>query len=312
MMDGDPGEGKSFIATNYASRLSTGEAMPFETRAFEPMHTLYITTEDDPHNTIWYRLEDQDADRDYVHVRTHLPNNHPIWLPDHLDWIRADLLATGSRFLIIDPIMAHLSPKHNSNQDQSVRLALTPLRLLAQDLKVAVVLVRHLSKAERQNILYKGAGSVGIVGFCRFGVLIVPDSKDSTGKGKVMHGFKHSMAPQPPTLRYHIEGWEEEYEDQIVYRGKLVWDAEVTPYVNHELVAPPRKPDPLLAEACAFLQKILANGPVLVKHVKAAASARMISAKTLREAREQLGIHDIDPEKFGGDHSWKLPPSKDQ
>lgn len=60
------------------------------------------------------------------------------------------------------------------------------------------------------------------------------------------------------------------------------------------------------AEASDFLRDILANGPLPAKQVKVEAAEAGITPKSLRSAREALGIK---PEKSGfeGGWVWALP-----
>ena len=55
-----------------------------------------------------------------------------------------------------------------------------------------------------------------------------------------------------------------------------------------------------------FLREELANGRQLVDDLKAAAGDEEITAKTLRRAREELGI-EAEREEFGGPYYWSLP-----
>jgi hypothetical protein len=61
------------------------------------------------------------------------------------------------------------------------------------------------------------------------------------------------------------------------------------------------------AEAIDFLTKVLRGGPVSVKDVMKEADRTGVSAKSLRNAREVLGIK---PEKPGFEGGWLWAPPK--
>jgi hypothetical protein len=63
---------------------------------------------------------------------------------------------------------------------------------------------------------------------------------------------------------------------------------------------------PALQEAKDFLREHLAEGPISVKETKAEASMIDISDRTLRRAREALGIRAIRL-PLGGSYVWELP-----
>jgi len=56
-----------------------------------------------------------------------------------------------------------------------VRQALSPLTALGAELGVAVLVVRHLNKSGGSNALYRGGGSIGIIGAARVGAVIAQD-----------------------------------------------------------------------------------------------------------------------------------------
>ena len=105
----------------------------------------------------------------------------------------------------------------NSNRDQDVRRALTPLKRMAERTGAAVVLVRHLNKTPGGNPLYRGGGSIGIIGAARSGMVVGkhPDDEEL----RVLAGQKNNLSLSPESLAYGIETAERRRPDRL--QGRL-------------------------------------------------------------------------------------------
>ena len=65
-----------------------------------------------------------------------------------------------------------------------------------------------------------------------------------------------------------------------------------------------------LKEAIAFLEKMLADGPVLQREVKQAAEAHDIATSTLKRARQRLKVgNKIVNGPKGNEYYWEMPPA---
>ena len=53
------------------------------------------------------------------------------------------------------------------NSDVGARRALRPLQRLAVNHQCAVLVLRHLNKSTRGPSIYRGGGSIGLLGVCR-------------------------------------------------------------------------------------------------------------------------------------------------
>src|SRR5947208_3483055 len=87
--------------------------------------------------------------------------------PCRTDWLWPGRLALG-KLALLDPAVIAASDAH-------ARRALAPLARLAERHRCAILLVRHLAKQGGRRALYRGGGSIGIVGACRSGWLLAPD-----------------------------------------------------------------------------------------------------------------------------------------
>ena len=66
------------------------------------------------------------------------------------------------KLITVDPIQAYLPASVNAWKGQDVRLALEPVRQLAADRAIAVVLVQHLNRRTDGDPLARIADSQGI------------------------------------------------------------------------------------------------------------------------------------------------------
>ena len=82
------------------------------------------------------------------------------------------------RVMVIDPVMAFISPKVATNSDQAVRHALGCLKTICQELSVTCILVRHLNKSAGNKVIYRGGGSIGIIGLTRAGMYVGPNPEN--------------------------------------------------------------------------------------------------------------------------------------
>jgi hypothetical protein len=163
--------------------------------------------------------------------------------------------------------------------------------------------VRHLSKSEGSSPIYRGGGSIGIIGAARMGALVAKDPKDE--ERRVLDPTKNNLAVHPKGLLYALE----EADNGAV---RVLWAGE-SEYSASELLQSVRvdKAD-AGREAEVFLESLLSDGPVPKATVEEEASAANISNGTLRRAKTSLGVitareNEVGGERGAGRWVWKLP-----
>ncbi|MBM4255919.1 MAG: AAA family ATPase [Deltaproteobacteria bacterium] len=314
MLDGDPGLGKSLITIDVAARVSTHRPMPDETLSDlgEPASVVLLSAEDDTADTIQPRLAAAGADMARIRKMDAIIHGDDESLPSLGDCslIPDALQEYGAKLLIIDPLMAYLPSEVNSFRDQDIRRILAPLAKIAAETGAAVVIIRHLNKSPGGNALYRGGGSIGIIGAARSGLLVAPDPDDS--ERKILAVTKSNLAKIPAALAYRIQ----ENSDKVSF---LTWEGP-TNHTATSLLATPFDGEghSSLEEAKHFLREVLADGPVAAKEVEKQANQASISYATLRRAKAAL---QIKAEKRGGffggkkesqQWCWVLPPEDAQ
>jgi RecA-family ATPase len=306
LLDGDPGLGKSFLTLDLAARLSAGKAMPPEEGkgTLPPLDVLLLNAEDDLLRTLRPRLEAQGADLFRIHALTEIDDGigpRPLSLPEDLTVIEYHVQRTKAALVVIDPFMAYLAGTVDSHRDHDVRRVLHKLKRLAERTQAAILLVRHLTKNHASHDpLYRGGGSIGIIGAARTAWLAGRHPADE--ELRVLCRLKGNLGEVPSSLAYGIEQ----------HRGALhlQWEG-IVPYGPFDLLVKPTtpmgRPPEASEEAITWLKEALKNGPQVASMLGKLAKLQDISASTLRRAKEKLGVEVLRPAKPGEPWRWKLP-----
>ena len=299
--DGDPGLGKSTAALDIAARVSTGRPMPDGSAGIEAAGVVILSAEDGLADTIRPRLDAAGADCSKIVAVTAVPDqageDRPPVIPDDLDVIARAIERVNAKLLIIDPLVAYLSGGIQSNRDQDVRRALHQVANLAEATGVAVLVVRHLNKSGGGNSMYRGGGSIGIIGAARAGFLIASDPDDENRR--VMAPIKSNLCKAPSSLAFHLE--------DCGGVARVVWDGASSHSANALLfAAADQEEGDALREAKEILRDILSKGPVAANEAKKQARDAGVSEATLRRAKEALGVGS-HKDGMGGGWLWELP-----
>ena len=111
---------------------------------------------------------------------------------------------------------------------------LSRLAAVADRTGCTVLLLRHLNKASGRDPLYRGGGSIGIVGAARAGLLVASDPDDP--ERRVLASVKSNLCPAPDSLAYRLV----DAGDHGVAR--VQWEGH-TDHTAHSLLAEPRDDD---------------------------------------------------------------------
>jgi hypothetical protein len=207
-------------------------------------------------------------------------------------------------------VMNHLGPSVDPYKDASVRRALRPLAAMAARTGVAVLLVRHLTKAPGASPMHRGAGSVGIIGLCRSAFVVGRDPKDpdDATSRRVMAPVKSNLSERPPAMAYRLES---------AANGsvRVVWDG-ASDITARDLVATDaeREARTQADEAADHIVAMLrADGPLPANDAKARVMRECgCSARTVDQAKVVLRRRGLDVSRRegfgrGGQWLWQLP-----
>ena len=302
VIDGDPGLGKSTITLDLAARVSRGGAMPDGAPGVLGGVGL-LTAEDGLSDTVRPRLEAHGAALARIVALPFIgegDERRPVTLPADLGVLRAAIRRVGALLVVIDPLMAFLDGKVDSHRDQDVRRVLAQLAALAEETGAAVVIVRHLNKTAVGNPLYRGGGSIGIIGAARAGFIVAKHPEHD--EMRVLAPTKANLSRPAPSLAFVLDTVGE--VPRVRWLGESEQSAETLLAVKDETAARPRD------EAAAFLREVLADGPLPARDVYRQAEDAGISARTLKRAKSLLGVAAVKagaPGAGGQGWSWELP-----
>lgn len=230
-------------------------------------------------------------------------SRRPVSIPDDLSVLRYYIQEFDIRLVIIDPLVAFLGRDVEIYNDQHVRRALGPLKTLAEDTGVAVVCVRHLNKKKGASAMYRGGGSIGLIGAARSALLVGFDPHDPDAR--VLASTKANLCAPPQAWRFQI------VEKQIVSKSGKQFPASAIDWLGKTDITASQLvkgnsavSSGALHEAVEFLEELLAEDTLAASHVFALGKDQEHSASTLRRAFKKLGGKSEQVHKDGKIKEW--------
>ncbi len=299
ILDGLPGTGKTYFALALAAALSNGSPI-FNEPTGEPAKVIYLTREDGLEDTIKPRLDKMGANGEHILVLKGSANfgsmdggsrqplsaggkDYRLFDLSQLEVLEAALEQTKPRLVIIDNIASYLGPKIGMNQAQGIAVLMNAISDLAQKYQAAFLLIRHPAKKLRDFVIYSGAGSYAFAGVVRSMLLIGKDPEDPDTS--VMVHSKYNLSGQGPSVSFGIT------ED-----GSFEWRG-YSAVTASQLFAPDAVKEKfsqsLKQLAKKWLLGMLQDGPLAATQVFDEAKKAGISERTLKRAKEELGIKSV-------------------
>lgn len=306
ILDGDPGLGKSTLLLDVAARVTVAGELPDGGRAPHGSVVL-LTAEDGLADTVRPRLDNLGADLTRVQALTGVTGHNgaldPVSLPVHLPVLRAAIERTEALFVVVDPFTAFLDGQVNSRIDHDIRRALAPLARLAEDTGAAIVLVRHLNKSHGGPALYRGGGSIGMIGAARAGLLVAPDPDDADtpdSPRRVLAVVKSNLAQHPKSLRFTLAGGDNG-------AARIEWTGTSPHRADRLLAVPEDGEERGDRQRCVeWLGPYLAEVPRTAREADAERREAGFSEATYKRARSDLGVHADRVGGIGGKGGWVL------
>jgi hypothetical protein len=195
--------------------------------------------------------------------------------------------------IIVDPLVGVVDENVNVNGDAEVRRLLSQLSKLAEDLNIAILLIRHLNKKAGISAKYRGGGSIGILAAARSALTVGVDPQNPGVN--VLAPVKCNLGPTPRSIRFSIVP--EAASSRIAWGDRCDVSAD-------ELHEPrPANTTGKLEAAKQILAETLADGPVAEAEVTELFAAAGISTTTGKRARKELGV---ESKKAGYEAGWEL------
>ena len=272
VLQGNPGEGKTYFAMHLAAACTNGKLLPNMER-MEPFNVIYQTAEDGLGDTVKPRLIEAGADLDRVLVI----DDSEVQLTLSDERIEKAIIENNARLVIIDPIQAYLGADVDMNRANEVRPIFMRLGQVAQRTGCAILLIGHLNKAAGMQSLQRGLGSIDIAAAVRSVMFIGKLKHDPTMR--ILTHEKSSLAPPGVSLAFSLG-------DECGFR----WVGEYDITADEMLSGIEPQRETKTQQAKDLICTLLAGGKqVLSEDIDKAALERGIPGRTVRDAKRELG-----------------------
>ena len=272
VLQGNPGEGKTYFAMHLAAACTNGKLLPNMER-MEPFNVIYQTAEDGLGDTVKPRLIEAGADLDRVLVI----DDSEVQLTLSDERIEKAIIENNARLVIIDPIQAYLGADVDMNRANEVRPIFMRLGQVAQRTGCAILLIGHLNKAAGMQSLQRGLGSIDIAAAVRSVMFIGKLKHDPTMR--ILTHEKSSLAPPGTSLAFSLGD-----------EGGFRWVGEYDITADEMLSGIEPQRESKTQQAKDLICTLLAGGKqVLSEDIDKAALERGIPGRTVRDAKRELG-----------------------
>ena len=174
-----------------------------------------------------------------------------------------------------DPIQGFLGADVDMHRANEIRPVMKHIAELAEKYKCAIILIGHMNKCSMGKSAYRGLGSIDFQAAAR-SVLIVGRIKDEP-EIRVVCQTKSSLAPEAKSIAFRLSE-----ENGFEWIGEYDVTAD-------DLLSGTAKGAKKQA-AIEFLENTLADGQTAQTELMELAKQKGISEKTLRNAKEELGV----------------------
>lgn len=291
LLEGDPGQGKSWVAAAIAACGSVGRGLP-GMESFEPFRSVFFSAEDGKADTFRPRLDAVGANAELVYA-----HDLPLYLdtPEGLAELEREIEGRQARLVVIDSVMSFVGARTDVYRANEVRAVLAPLAKLAETYGCVILAVRHITKSKGGRAIYAGQGSIDFTATAR-SVLLAGSSAQDPDEHAFLH-IKSNVSVLGPAIGYRVD------------ESGFFWTGE-SRLTTADLLAAESAGDERAAdeEARKFLRELLADGPLAARKVFEEARKAGISEITLRRAkgREGVGVKKVGFQG-GARWLWSLP-----
>jgi putative DNA primase/helicase len=321
LIAGEPGLGKSQIATSLVAAVTTGGAWPHEEGRAPLGNAIILSAEDGIADTIVPRLHAAQADckrafiisavRNDSRLRTFNLQADLALLEQKIDWI-GDV-----RLIVIDPISSYMGAI-DSHKNTDVRSVLEAVGEMAERQNTAIVGITHFSKGAGQRAINAFMGSVAFIAAARAAFAVMKDSADES-----KHLFlpvKNNLAPLGLGLALRLVQHIIPVEGGAgIVASTVSWDSAPVTSTADEMMAANAgilAPHTAKTDCVEFLRTVLANGWTEVADITAEAIGAGLHAegkqlkdnKPMRDARTALKVETHrDGFGKGARYFWAFP-----
>ena len=293
LIAGNPGVSKSLLTCTLAAHVTTGTPWPDGSPCQQGSFVI-LNAEDDGDDTMVPRLIAAGADLSKVYI-VHSTVDEHSGLDERVFSLRSDIaqlrqLAVDlgdQRVLSIDPLNSYMGGETNINKDNEVRAILTPLQLMASEMKICTIGVAHLNKDMGKDAIYRIMGSMGFTGLARSVWGVIKDKHDDDRR--LIVPIKANLSQDGEGLAYRVStravaNLKREQPYVVFEAERHSLTAEDTMHVDGD------RDTPAKTAAAEFIEEVLAPGPLRSADFEARLADAGHSTATISRARKALKV----------------------
>lgn len=312
ILGGQPGTGKTTIATALAATVTMGDKWPDGTRSQRGSVVIW-SGEDDPADTLVPRLRAAGADMTHVHFVQGMRDGcdrYPFDPARDADALRAAMTEVGDvRLLVVDPIVSAVAG--DSHKNAEVRRALQPLVDLALQHRCALLGITHFTKgtAGREPV-ERITGSLAFGALARLVMVTAKaEPKDGEPARRFLARAKSNIGPDGGGFVYDLEQGELPGFPGV-QASSVLWGAALEGTARELLADAEEQGSPNTSREAAkdWLRAILveSHGALESETIRQEGTAAGYAWSTLRRAKDELGVKARKQSVAGG-WRWELP-----
>jgi archaellum biogenesis ATPase FlaH len=293
ILEGDPGLGKSYMAQMVAGAIVDGKRLPTERptgKKSEQGAVAYFDIENSAGTVTKRRLVDNGV-KNLVH---YYQEETPFSIDDEdaLDEIYEAIEKVRPKLVVFDTLNTYIG-KADTHKSSEVQQAFGHFRKIAKDFNCAVLVLRHLTKGNKERAIYRGQGSIAFTGLARVVMTVGTDPEDEATR--VMAVTKINVTRAPRALTFTIAELPKD-------RSRFDW-GEFVDLSSDDILSSPRGPEKKdttdgVEQAKQFLIDILEERGLELAKIRRMAEKRSISMKHLHAAKDSMVIKVLT-EGFG-------------
>ena len=283
---GDSGLGKTTLALDIASRLTTGRPMPLSEGSTITGSVLFQSQEDNIPDTLLPRCIRAGADL----TKIESIEADSLNIDDDCGIIEQHIKEINARFLLFDPLQSFMGRSADMSRITDIRRLLSNLGSIAARNDCAVLVIAHQNKAQGANELHRVFGSVDITATAR-SVLRISKSENDP-EIRVLSHIKSSTTRPAPPIAFRIE-----HDSRIVYLDEYESSAEG--------IAACKIPDDnsKRTKTVEIILSMLQDGPCEGTEIFKTCAEIGISTRTVERVKKELNVRSG---RDGIKHIWYL------
>jgi putative DNA primase/helicase len=303
LLIGMPNAGKSTWTMDIAARVSVGASWPIGDDQTVPFGSvLILSAEDGAEQIVVPRLRAAMADLTKVHIVEAVKRDGKrsgVDVATDAGLIARLMDELGDvKLIIVDPLDSYIGGNTDIFRGNEARAALWPLKDLAEQRGVTVLIAHHFNKTPSTNAIDRVSGARSFGALPRSVWIAAADDENPEANRTILAPAKWNMSRRRPSaVAYTMEP--SQYDPDIAC---IKWEQDEIDIAASDLMARQASQDngdpSALDEASAFLEMIMDGGDMPSSKVYSLAKDRGITRGTLRRAKDVLG--------------YKIVPAKDE